>query len=292
MRRVPVVFLLSAFLFSSSALLNGEDLYHTVKNGDTVYSLSRRYGVAEKDLLSANGLRDARKIYVGQRLRIPHDEGVSGGTVQSGGTAELVDYRVHAGDTLYSIARRYGLTYKELLRLNKLPTNYVLLAGSVIKVPAPPAAPSPAVPLRMEKPRPKTPPAENATPAGVRKGAAFDVLQWPVTPKATAYMKGKLNGVVLTGEKTETVRSLTSGTVISAGPYRGFGRVVIVKSDRGYDYVYGGCESLSVRKWDRVLAGSEVGKWGIDSLSAKPQLFFMVYLNGKPVDPAKAPRGA
>jgi septal ring factor EnvC (AmiA/AmiB activator) len=105
-----------------------------------------------------------------------------------------------------------------------------------------------------------------------------------------AYMTGKLNGVVLVGERNEPVRSLAQGTVISAGPYRGFGKVVIVQVTGGYLYVYGGCESLSVREGDRVKAGMELGRLGMDALSDKPQLFLLVYRNNVSVDPATAPR--
>jgi septal ring factor EnvC (AmiA/AmiB activator) len=54
--------------------------------------------------------------------------------------------------------------------------------------------------------------------------------------------------------------------------------------------VYGGCESLSVKEGDKVTPGSEVGKLGLDTKSEKPQLFFLVYRNNNPIDPAKAPR--
>jgi septal ring factor EnvC (AmiA/AmiB activator) len=103
-------------------------------------------------------------------------------------------------------------------------------------------------------------------------------------------MTGKLSGVVVTGEKSESVKSLTQGTVVSAGPYRGFGRVAIIQVAGGYLYVYGGCESLTVKEGDRVGPGTELGKLGIDAVSEKPQLFFMVYRNNAPMDPSKAPR--
>jgi septal ring factor EnvC (AmiA/AmiB activator) len=115
-------------------------------------------------------------------------------------------------------------------------------------------------------------------------------VRWPVNPKELAYMQGKLNGVLLQGERYEPVKSLTQGTVVSAGPYRGFGRIAIVQSTGGYLYVYGGCESLSVKEGDAVAPGTELGKLGIDAVSEKPQLFFMVYRNNIPVDPATAPR--
>jgi len=103
-------------------------------------------------------------------------------------------------------------------------------------------------------------------------------------------MTGKLQGVVITGTRSEPVLSLTRGTVLSAGPYRGFGRVVIVQTDGGYLYVYGGNETLSVREGDRVSPGTELGRLGIDAVSNQPQLFFMIYRNNIPIDPVTAPR--
>jgi septal ring factor EnvC (AmiA/AmiB activator) len=103
-------------------------------------------------------------------------------------------------------------------------------------------------------------------------------------------MTGKLYGVMLTGARSEPVKSLTEGTVVSAGPYRGFGRVAIVQVTGGYLYVYGGCESLSVKEGDRIGPGAELGKLGVDAVSQKPQLFFLVYKSNNPIDPAKAPR--
>jgi septal ring factor EnvC (AmiA/AmiB activator) len=111
-----------------------------------------------------------------------------------------------------------------------------------------------------------------------------------VSAREVSYMTSKLYGVMLMGEQSEAVRSLTQGTVVSAGPYRGFGKVAIVQRTGGYLYVYGGCESLTVKEGDRVNPGTELGKLGVDAVSLKPQLFFLVYQNSSPIDPAKAPR--
>ncbi len=115
-------------------------------------------------------------------------------------------------------------------------------------------------------------------------------MSWPIRAKGVAYMTGKLYGVVLTGEQAEEVRSLSSGTVVSAGPYRGFGRVAIVQTSDGHAYVYGGIERLAVKEGDRIASGATVGSLGIDALSRRPQLYFLVYKDNVPLDPALAPR--
>ncbi len=124
---------------------------------------------------------------------------------------------------------------------------------------------------------------KTAAPAGIY------ALRWPVTPKDISYMTGQM-GVVVEGEKLESVRSLTQGNVVSAGPWRKFGRVVIVETSGGYYYMYGGCETITVNVGDRITPGMELGKLGINAVSVKPQLFFMVFRNDNPMDPALAPR--
>ena len=78
--------------------------------------------------------------------------------------------------------------------------------------------------------------------------------------------------------------------MIHASPWRGYGNVAIIETNGGYKYLYGSCETLSVKKGDSIEPGTELGKLGIYPASGKPDLVFMVSLNGSPVDPVKAPR--
>jgi murein DD-endopeptidase MepM/ murein hydrolase activator NlpD len=204
-------------------------------------------------------------------------------------------------DTLYSIARNHGVSVEALRDLNQFSVNYVLKEGARIKIPSAGSAVTNAAKAPSGSATAPAVKTATTTKAGTgessqsaaRKTASKTVdrsLRWPVMPKSIAYMTGKLYGVVVQGERSEPVRSLTQGTVISAGPYRGFGRVAIVQVTGGYLYVYGGCESLSVKEGDRIGPGAELGKLGMDAVSDKPQLFFMVYRSNTPIDPAKAPR--
>ena len=74
------------------------------------------------------------------------------------------------------------------------------------------------------------------------------------------------------------------------GVYRGFGQVVFVQSKTGLIYAYTGLGSVKVHKGEYAVSGCELGTAGLDSLSQKYQITFMVFQNGQPIDPAKAPR--
>jgi len=288
------MFLLVFILMSIpiSGTLAAEELIHVVGKGDTIFSLSRFYHVSADELMKANGISDPSKLSVGKKLIIPvpvdgsslpgQASGVTASAVENLST--LVNYKVVKGDTLFSLARKNGITLQRLLDINGFFSNHVLKEGDVIKVPRKsqsfgtqsiaPAANTAAI---------KPPAANNTAATGIY------ALRWPVIPKDISYMTGQM-GVVVEGEKLESVRSLTQGNVVSAGPWRKFGRVVIVESAGGYYYMYGGCETITVNVGDKISPGMELGKLGVNAVSVKPQLFFMVFRNDNPMDPALAPR--
>jgi murein DD-endopeptidase MepM/ murein hydrolase activator NlpD len=268
-----------------------EERIHVLQKGETIYSVARSYGASPAAVLVLNGLNeaDARTVQAGYRLRIPEGTQTQAQTGNPYG-----EYRVSKGDTLYSIARRYGVSLTELLDMNGFSPNYLIKEGERIRVPAESgsAPASSGIALAAGSGQASgTPGPAAAQPQSTAGPARVDSsIRWPVRAKDVSYLTGKLYGVMVTGERSEPVKSLIQGTVVYAGPYRGFGRVAIVQVTGGYFYVYGGCESLSVKEGDRVASGAELGKLGVDAKTEKPQLFFIVYRSNNPVDPAKAPR--
>ena len=255
--------------------LAAQDLIHVVAERDTIYSISRLYGVNAEELMRINGITDPSRLIIGRRLVIP-DNGSGSSILPVSVAAALTDYNVARGDTLFGIARSHGITLQNLLDINRFSPNHTLKAGDVIKVPASSARETSAetpVPLLV------SPPAQSGLYA----------LRWPVTPKSINYMTGQM-GVVVEGEQFEAVRSLTQGNVVSAGPWRMFGRVVIIEAAGGYFYMYGGCATITVNIGDRITSGMEIGRLGINAVTDRPQLFFMVFRNDLPLDPASAPR--
>ena len=261
-------------------MLAAEELVHVVGRGETIFSLSRFYGVTADALMRANGITDPSRLQAGSRLVIPVNPPTqtSAAAARTSAEAPLVDYRVVRGDTLYSLARRHGITLQRLLEINRFSSSHALRAGDVIRVPGQAATPSNIATATATT----TAPAR-ATPSGLCS------LRWPVTPRTINYMTDQL-GVIVEGAQFEPVRSLTHGHVVSAGPWRKFGRVVIVETPGGYYYMYGGSETISVRVGDRITPGMELGRLGINAVSNRPQLFFMVFRNNTPLDPALAPR--
>jgi LysM repeat protein len=279
-RRSTKTLILAVALFSLLSYHSfADNTVHVVARGETVYSISRLHKISQEELLRINNLADASKLQVGMRLVIPTgtppaETRVTNPPVRVNTSATYTEYTVSRNDTLYSIARTKNVTLQALRDINGFSKNYVLKAGEKIKIPASASA--------NTQPAPK-PPARS--PGKI----ADSSIRWPVATKEVTYMTSN-SGVLVSGRESESIKSLTGGTVVYASLWRGYGSVAVVETEDGYRYLYGACETLSVRKGDIIEPGTELGKLGIYPASGKPELVLIVSQNGSPVDPAKAPR--
>lgn len=107
---------------------------YTVKAGDTLYAIARRYGVTIQQIASANGISNVNLIRVGQVLVIPGKSG-GGSTPAPTPPTTTVRYTVKRGDTLYAIARRYGVTVSQLASANKISNVNLIRVGQVLVIP-------------------------------------------------------------------------------------------------------------------------------------------------------------
>ncbi len=104
--------------------------YYTIRAGDTFYSIARRFNVSLDALLEANPNVDPDNLYIGQVICIP-------GTTPppSKCPAGTMPYRVKAGDTFYSIARRFNVSLDDLLEANPNVNPDNLQIGQIICIP-------------------------------------------------------------------------------------------------------------------------------------------------------------
>ncbi|WP_304224644.1 M23 family metallopeptidase [Gracilinema caldarium] len=283
--RNSVILLLVLFVFSLICRpLVWAETVHTVKKGETLYSIARQYGVPYQAVLELNKIADPSKIYVGQKISIPDKGSTASENAATVTSSTSQTYRVKRGDTLFNISRTFSVTVDAIRKANNLTESSVLKEGMVLTIPGK------AQPATVSQSDSK-PGADTTEVRSVKEAPLSAKTQWPVTAKSVSYLTGKLFGVVITAETDEQVRSLSSGTVVSAGPYRGFGKVAIIQAANGYLYVYGGCDMLTVKEGDAIKPGTILGRIGIDSISKQPQLYFLVYKDNKPIDPLVAPRG-
>ena len=128
-----------ATLSASGALLTTgasalADSYTVVKN-DTLWGLSKKYGVSVSDLKKANGV-SGHLIYVGQKLQIPSKSTKATKTAKISTSTSTVDttsttHTVVKGDTLWSLAKKYGVSVSTLMKANNLSSSTILIGQSL-----------------------------------------------------------------------------------------------------------------------------------------------------------------
>ena len=98
---------------------------YTVKAGDTIYGISKQFGVSAMDIYNLNNLTNSN-IKVGQVLKIPTNSGTN--------PSNMFYYTVKKGDSLYSIARIYNTTVNEIIKLNNLKSTNLSI-GQTLRIP-------------------------------------------------------------------------------------------------------------------------------------------------------------
>ncbi len=230
-------------------------------------------------------------------------------------------YVVKRGDTLFSIAFRYGWDWKALAARNNVPEPYTIHVGQTIRfdgrsnstsaaiAAAPVVVPqtatgsssSPSGSIKttvITRPVDSTsgsngPPATTPvntpvnTPvvAGARSASGW---AWPTNGVLIGKFSsnGSLNkGVDIAGDLGQPVLAASDGSVVYAGSgLRGYGELVIIKHSDTYVSAYGHNRRLLVREGQQVKAGqaiAEMGSTGTDRV----KLHFEIRRQGKPVDP-------
>ncbi len=120
--------------------VDGELQYFTVRRGDSLDAIAKRYDTTVNALMRVNNL-SGHRIFAGDRLRLPYN--VNGDLIASVTEEEMPEtYTVRSGDTLYNIAYAYGMSIDTLIAFNNLYGSTIhpgqtLYLAATDKVPAP-----------------------------------------------------------------------------------------------------------------------------------------------------------
>lgn len=148
-RMVKLLMMLSIVLLVISPILAQQnDTFYKVVGGDTLYRISVRFKVPMSTIVQANSLTNPQTLFVGQVLRIPCASSVSptatfqfaspnqnlSATRNANAATTLLSYTIVRGDTLASIARRFGTTVAALVQANGITNINRIAVGRVLKI--------------------------------------------------------------------------------------------------------------------------------------------------------------
>nr|WP_081847949.1 peptidoglycan DD-metalloendopeptidase family protein [Microbulbifer sp. HZ11] len=212
---------------------------------------------------------------------------------------KIQHHTVSKGETLYSIAWRYGKDFKDLAAINRISSPYRIFPGQRLvltgRVPAPVSRPpvrQAQVPKKVTRKTVVAPP--KAPPKVVKKSSIsdrnkFDIKwQWPVRGRILSRYQANnplRKGVDIAGKKGESVQAAADGTVIYAGSaLRGYGKLLIIKHSEEFLSAYAHNDKLLVGEGAKIKAGQRIAELG-SSGTDRDMLHFEIRKNGQPVDP-------
>jgi len=198
-----------------------------------------------------------------------------GGCADTGGEKQDV-YVVRPQDTVYSIAWRYGLDFRDLARWNHIGADFRIAVGQTLVLSPNAAAPP------LEKPRPAAKPAPStALAAPAASGLSW---AWP-TDRMSAPRPVPGGGILLSGRLGQDIRAAASGRVVYSGSgIRAYGNLIIIKHGENLLSAYAHTRESLVHDGQEVMLGQVIGHMG-EGAPQTPVLYFEIRRNGKPVDP-------
>ena len=186
-------------------------------------------------------------------------------------------YVVRPHDTVYSIAWRYGLDFRDLARWNHIGPDFRIAVGQTLIL-APAAATTATPPPKVPKPPPAT---ASAKPPFIASALPW---VWP-TDRTSAPQSVASGGILLPGREGQDIRAASSGRVVYNGSgIRGYGNLIIIKHGENLLSAYAHTREPLVHDGQEVALGQVIAHMG-EGAPQKPVLYFEIRRNGKPVDP-------
>ncbi|MCS6956567.1 MAG: M23 family metallopeptidase [Patescibacteria group bacterium] len=236
---------------------------YQVKGGDSLEKIAKMFDISIDTIKWANDLKtDA--IKPGQVLKIPPVTGVV--------------HKVVSGDTVYSIAKKYGVDAQNIVNYiwNDFADQetFALTVGQIIFVPGGVIKPTPA-------------PASSrfiaSIQAGVRGSSNFI---WPTSGAITQYYIWYHQALDIANPSSPPILAADSGTVVYAGCVGwGYGCHVIINHNNGYQTLYAHLSRYDVDAGDFVSQGQQIGIMGSTGRSTGTHLHFEIRNGGQLINP-------
>jgi lipoprotein NlpD len=197
-------------------------------------------------------------------------------------TPTLVDYGatthvVRSGETLYTIAWRHGIDYRELARWNALEDPNLIYAGQELRLRPPERV---AVTRTVAAPARRSPAPPTVLPQ--------PAWSWPVRGRVVAGFgssDGIGTGIAIAGTSGMPIVAAADGRVVYVGTgLAGYGQLAIVKHNDTYLSAYGHIDNVAVAQGDQVRRGQRIASMGLGP-RRQARLHFEIRRNGVPIDP-------
>ena len=290
-----------------------EQITYKVKKKDTIPAIAKRYGIKQDTILMNNKDALNNKMKVGDTITFPSIDGLY--------------YKLEKNDTLAKIAKKYGISVVDIVDYNNINPkklkagSTIFLKGVTLQkykdvegrlIAAQQAKEDkkknknkekekekekPEKPPKGTKGSPPPPPPEDNDDGGRSAAYSGAGFAYPVryagvsSPFGNRYHPVLKRYILHTGvdlvAKYVPLRAAKSGVVTFAGNMSGYGKIIIIRHDNGYETRYAHLSVISTNVGEHVNQGDLIGKTGNSGRTTGAHLHFEVRQNGVPKNPMK-----
>ena len=285
-----------------------EEITYKIKKKDTIPAIAKRYGVKQDTILINNKDALNNKLKIGDTITFPSIDGLY--------------YKLEKNDTLAKIAKKYGISVVDIVDYNNINPKK-LKAGSTIFLKGVTLQKYKDVEGRLiaaqqakedkkknkekekEKPPkgakgsapPPPPPPQDDDDGGRSAAYSGAGFAYPVryagvsSPFGNRFHPVLKRYILHTGvdlvAKYVPLRAAKSGVVTFAGNMSGYGKIIIIRHDNGYETRYAHLSVISTNVGEHVNQGDLIGKTGNSGRTTGAHLHFEIRQNGVPKNPMK-----
>jgi len=288
-----------------------EEITYKIKKKDTIPAIAKRYGVKQDTILINNKDALNNKLKIGDTITFPSIDGLY--------------YKLEKNDTLAKVAKKYGISVVDIVDYNNINPKKlkagttIFLKGVTLQkykdvegrlIAAQQAKEDKKKNKNKEKEKPEKPPkgTKGSVPppppppednddggrSAAYSGAGF---AYPVryagvsSPFGNRYHPVLRRYILHTGvdlvAKYVPLRAAKSGVVTFAGNMSGYGKIIIIRHDNGYETRYAHLSVISTNVGEHVNQGDLIGKTGNSGRTTGAHLHFEIRQNGVPKNPMK-----
>lgn len=290
-----------------------ELITYKVKKKDTIPAIAKKYGIKQDTILMNNKDALNNKMKVGATITFPSIDGLY--------------YKLQKNDTLAKIAKKYGISVVDIVDYNNINPkklkagSTIFLKGVTLqkykdvegRLIADQQAKEdkkknknkekekekekPEKPPKETKGSPPPPPPEDNDDGGRSAAYSGAGFAYPVryagvsSPFGNRYHPVLKRYILHTGvdlvAKYVPLRAAKAGVVTFAGNMSGYGKIIIIRHDNGYETRYAHLSVISTNVGEHVNQGDLIGKTGNSGRTTGAHLHFEIRQNGVPKNPMK-----
>lgn len=224
---------------------------YTIKADETLWRISKRYGINIDQIIKLNNITDITKIKVGSIIKIPNQKNTQ--SIKTTTSKKTYSYKYHTlrkNETLWRVSKKYGVAVDTLCKINYITNTTHVKAGTKLKIPV-----------------------------------SFEYLDYQLPAKGTVnlFNSSHFRGIhIFTGddEKKRNITAVADGTVSYVDNVPGYGLTLFIRHANGYISTYSGLDEIYVKKDTLIKSNQIIGKAGNLSRYDKYGILFSIQYKG------------